>query len=66
MNIDKNNINSQKYTELIKYIQYDNGNYYKKNMKHIINLLIPLIFNKKYMKLSDIKNLLKKYTNLSY
>lgn len=66
MNIDKNNINSQKYTELIKYIQYDNGNSYKKNMKHIINLLMPLIFNKKYMKLSDIKNLLKKYTNLSY
>ena len=35
-------------------------------MNHVINLLIPLIFNKKYIKLNNIKHLLQKYTNLSY
>ena len=35
-------------------------------MKHVINLLKPLIFNKKYIKLNNIKNLLQKYTSVSY
>lgn len=71
-NIDKkvnnttNNINSAKYSELLSYIEKKKSIPHKKYMNHIINLLISLLFNKNNVKLNKVKNLLKKYSNLTY
>ena len=66
---NNNNINSTKYTELLEFIKNIENNEkktYKKNINYVVNLLISLIFNKKYIKLNKIKNLLDKYSNISY
>ncbi len=66
VNNNTNNINSLKYTELLETIKNIEQKSYKKNINYIVNLLISLIFNKKYIKINKIKNLLHQYSNLSY